>query len=444
VFADVLILSNGPGEVATWVRPVVQGLRQRYPDQRSLRISLVLSPCPHGTGQELAIARRFSGIDRFQGAAHFFPFLLWGHTPEAWDWRDRGLVLFLGGDQFFALWCGKRLGYRILTYVEWEARWLPWVDRVAAMSPRVLEQVPSAHRHKVTIVGDLIADSARATVRESVISESNLQESIGLATSEESAKSQDTETSSDLEKREPAQSEEWVALLPGSKSTKLLLGLPFMLAIADYLHRQRPQTRFWIPVAPTLTPESLATYADSEQNPLIPVIQGSAAVLTSQGTLQTPNGLEVELDPTFPAYDRLVQSALALTTVGANTGELGALGVPMLVLLPTQHLAVVRAWDGIPGLLVRIPWLGGWIATGLAQQVLNRNPLLAWPNIWAGKAIVPEMVGKLTAAEVGDRVLEYLAHPEQGQAMRAALRQVRGQTGAASGIVEIIEALLSP
>ena len=85
MFADILILSNGPGEVATWVRPVVQCLRQRYPDQTTLRISLVLSPCPHGTGQELAIAQRFPGIDRFQGAGDFFPFLLWGHTPEAWD-----------------------------------------------------------------------------------------------------------------------------------------------------------------------------------------------------------------------------------------------------------------------------------------------------------------------------------------------------------------------
>jgi hypothetical protein len=72
VFADLLILSNGPGEVATWVRPVVQCLREQFPDASTLRISLVLSPCPHATGQELAIARRFAGIDRFQGAEHFF------------------------------------------------------------------------------------------------------------------------------------------------------------------------------------------------------------------------------------------------------------------------------------------------------------------------------------------------------------------------------------
>ena len=38
---DVVILSNGPGEVATWVKPVVRSLRQKAPNYR---ISVILSP----------------------------------------------------------------------------------------------------------------------------------------------------------------------------------------------------------------------------------------------------------------------------------------------------------------------------------------------------------------------------------------------------------------
>jgi outer membrane PBP1 activator LpoA protein len=33
---DILILSNGPGEVTTWVRPVVKALRQELGNDRSL------------------------------------------------------------------------------------------------------------------------------------------------------------------------------------------------------------------------------------------------------------------------------------------------------------------------------------------------------------------------------------------------------------------------
>ncbi len=33
---DILILSNGPGEISTWVRPVVKRLRQNLTENRSL------------------------------------------------------------------------------------------------------------------------------------------------------------------------------------------------------------------------------------------------------------------------------------------------------------------------------------------------------------------------------------------------------------------------
>ena len=72
---DILILSNGPGEVTTWVRPVVRALRQQLGDDRSqVRISLVLSPCPNATGKEAAIARSYAEVDRVQSAEHFWQF----------------------------------------------------------------------------------------------------------------------------------------------------------------------------------------------------------------------------------------------------------------------------------------------------------------------------------------------------------------------------------
>ena len=46
---------------------------------------------------------------------------------------------------------------------------------------------------------------------------------------------------------------------------------------------------------------------------------------------------------------------MALTTVGANTAELGALNIPMIVIVPTQHILVMEAWDGLIG-LIGIPY----------------------------------------------------------------------------------------
>ena len=72
---DILILSNGPGEVTTWVKPVVRALRRQMPDYNQVRISVVLSPCPNASGREAEIARSYPEVDRVQAAAYFFAFL---------------------------------------------------------------------------------------------------------------------------------------------------------------------------------------------------------------------------------------------------------------------------------------------------------------------------------------------------------------------------------
>ncbi|HEY9298882.1 MAG TPA: lipid-A-disaccharide synthase, partial [Phormidium sp.] len=95
--SDILILSNGPGELATWVRPVVKSLRQLLgSDRSSYRISLILSPCPNASGKEVEIAQSYPEIDRVQAPEHFFSFLLTGKTAQNWDWRKNGVILFLG------------------------------------------------------------------------------------------------------------------------------------------------------------------------------------------------------------------------------------------------------------------------------------------------------------------------------------------------------------
>jgi lipid-A-disaccharide synthase len=406
--ADILILSNGPGELTTWVRPAVKALRQQLGEDRNqIRISLVLSPCSNASGREVAIAQRYSEIDRIQPAEHFFPFLLWGKTAQKWDWRDRGVVVFLGGDQFFPVVIGKRLGYRTVIYGEWETRWHRWINRFGVMKPELIDQAPRQYAHKFTAVGDLMADTA--TVRDQPLKYAPEVELIGL--------------------------------LPGSKAAKLAQGVPLSLAIAHHLHAARPQTQFVIPVAPTLELQTLARFADPQHNPVIQQFGNlSAELITHQGQpfLKTSNGLQVKLCADSPAYDLLVQCRLCLTTVGANTAELGSLAVPMIVLLPTQQLDAMRAWDGFPGLLANLPGVGSAFARFINWLFLQKSRLLAWPNIWAGEEIVPELVGQLQPQQVADLALDLLAHPEKLEQMRDRLRQSRGESGAAGKLAILV------
>ncbi|MFM7191132.1 MAG: lipid-A-disaccharide synthase, partial [Microcystaceae cyanobacterium] len=298
---------------------------------------------------------------------------------------------------------GKRLGYRTVIYAEWEARWYRWIDAFGVMNEKVLANIPAQYHHKMRVTGDLMADGHRPDWVE------NETEIVGI--------------------------------LPGSKPGKLTQGVPLCLAIATEIHRQRPQTRFELAVAPTLTPETLAQYADTDQNPMVNLMGGITAQLSPQGeelALVTPQGLTIYLITDFPARDRLSQFRLALTTVGANTAELGSLAVPMVILLPTQHLEAMRNWDGLPGLLARLPGVGRYLARLINYWILSQKRLFAWPNLWAGREIVPELVGTLEPQPVANQVVDLLAHPDQLAQMRQALQQVRGQPGAARAIAELV------
>ena len=415
--ADILILSNGPGEVATWVRPVVKAIRETLGWNRSqVRISVILSPCPHATGQEAAIARRYLEVDRVQSSEHFFNFLFWGKTAENWTWHKHGVVLFLGGDQFYPILLGKRLGYRTVVYAEWEARWYRWIDRFGVMNTDVIKSIPESYQHKLTVVGDLMADLTPTSV-----------------------------SSSDKIEHFPT-----IGILPGSKPGKLMQGVPLCLAIAEQVYQQNPQTRFILPVAPTLDLSTLASFANSTQNPLIMKMGGVCAKLvmasadsSSLPRLETPNGLQVELITQFPAHNHLCHCCLALTTVGANTAELGALGIPMIVLLPTQQLDAMRTWDGIPGILASLPLVGGALAKAINLRVLKQGRLFAWPNLWANEEIVPELVGELQPTDVARLILDWLANPIKLAEIRDRLLQVRGQPGAATKITNILKEQLN-
>ncbi|MDJ0570538.1 MAG: lipid-A-disaccharide synthase [Pleurocapsa sp. MO_192.B19] len=414
---DIVILSNGPGEVVTWVRPVVRCLRHRLGDDRhQVRISVLLSPCPHSTGKEAAIALSYPEVDRVLAAPDFFAFLLWGKTADNWQWHQQGIVVFLGGDQFYTVAISKRLKYSSLIYAEWDARWYRLVDRFAAMNQAVIDKVPKSYHHKFLVVGDLMADVALEVDDHSPQIQKNVDAPL-------------------------------IGLLVGSKPAKLSQGVPLCMAIAEKIQRQQPLAQFVIPVAPTLDLATLSKYANPQENSLISSLgQVSGKLITSQNKnieqtcyLITSGGTKIRLVTQFPAYTTLINCQLCLTTVGANTAELASLAIPMIVLLPTQQLDAMRSWDGLLGILANLPGVGTLLAKSINSLIIRQGKLFAWPNIWAGHEIVPELVGKLEPDSVANLVLDYLVHPAKLDTMRAHLMKVRGEAGAAQQIADIIK-----
>jgi hypothetical protein len=406
-----VLVSNGPGELSTWVRPLALTLHRRLALQpcsaaAALQLQLVLVPCPNGTGREHQAAAAWGLFARIVPARHFWSLLL--RPGRYGPWPRRGVVVFLGGDQFWTVLLSARLGYRHLTYAEWVARWPRWNDRIAAMGPRAAGLLAPRWRSRCTVVGDLMADLSPLARQES-----------------------------------PLPPGEWLALLPGSKRAKLRVGVPFLLETADRLMQHRP-CRLLLPLAPTVAAADLLHYA-GPANPIarhysagVPQLLASDVLEPGGQALLTSAGTRIELLRSNPAHGPVSQCRLALTTVGANTAELAALAVPM----PTQHLQVMQAWDGLAGLLGRLPLLRWLFGLALTAWRLRHRGFLASPNIAAGRALVPERVGPITPAAIAAEAADWLASPQRLEAMAAELRQQRGRPGAVAALAQLVCELL--
>ncbi|MFM1843269.1 MAG: hypothetical protein RLZZ490_2011, partial [Cyanobacteriota bacterium] len=215
------------------------------------------------------------------------------------------------------------------------------------------------------------------------------------------------------------------------------------LAIAAEVHKSHPDCQFQLFLAPTVDLDQLVQYADPVHNPMVTKMGnvGAQLICPDQGDpyLLTSTGVTIAICRQFPALTALQKLSAALTTVGANTAQLGALAVPMIVLLPTQHLEAMRHWDGIPGLLARLPFVGTQFARLINYLIIGGDRLFAWPNLWAGQEIVPELVGPLTPVGVAEKLAAWLDHPEQLESVRQQLREIRGKPGAAHRVADLCE-----
>ncbi len=407
----VVIVSNGPGELSTWVKPVVENLNKlndSYVGNKkfNLSIRLVLVPCPNATGQEFEVASSWNVFELVTKSARFWNLLI---KPSSFGhWPKKGIVVFLGGDQFWSILLAKRLGYLNITYAEWIARWPQWTNTIAAMNDEVKKLVPKNYRYKCKIIGDLMADI-------------KLESTIKFKHPEK----------------------KYIALLPGSKKAKLCVGIPFFLEIADHIANNNDDINFIIPVAPTTNKDEYLFF-QSNSNPISKYYTSKIKKIKKLNNslfnhvIETSKNTKIYLINKNPCYEVLQNCQLAITTVGANTAELAAINLPMIVVLPTQHLNVMSAWDGIFGIIGKIPLVNKLLTLIIKTWKFKKNKFFSWPNIKARKSVVPERIGNISPKEIAKEA-EYLIRNEQYlRNIKINLSKLRGKNGAVARLTSLI------
>ena len=110
----------------------------------------------------------------------------------------------------------------------------------------------------------------------------------------------------------------------------------------------------------------------------------------------------------------------------------------MLVVLPTQHLNMMTAWDGIFGIIGKISLINRFLTFIIKNFYFKKKKYFAWPNIKAKRMIVPERIGNISPKNVAREVLFLLKNKDQLKSISNNLRNERGDIGAAKKLASMI------
>jgi len=213
--------------------------------------------------------------------------------------------------------------------------------------------------------------------------------------------------------------------------------------MADKIAKKNQDIDFIIPIAPT-TNKSEYLFFQSEKNPIAKYYSSKIKTIKNikdtnfDYVIETSKKTKIYLIKRHPCYEILKECDLAITTVGANTAELAAIAVPMLVVLPTQHLDMMNAWDGIFGIIGKISLVNKLLTFIVKYFYFKQKKFFAWPNIKSNRMIVPERIGNISTKTVAREVLSLIENKDHLKRIRENLLKERGGKGATKKLAHMI------
>jgi lipid-A-disaccharide synthase len=317
--------------------------------------------------------------------------ILRGRLPAGFDSPMPGALLHLGGEKLLSYLLSKRLRLPSFAYVESKSALQTAFDSVLQSGLDAKAQESSDN------VGELIVDAARLRYPE---------------------------------RRRTTNGIRRVGLYPGSRDYLVNYMLPFFGVVADHVAARRAGVEWLLAKADFLPDAYLHDIPRVERERPLEGVDLRFETDGDERHLVTPKGTRIAVrSPTEVA----AQADLALTIPGTTTGELAALGIPMVVALPTWR-GETAPLPGLAGHLDRIPLLGRLAKRGVAHLYLRSLGNLAHPNRRAGRQVVPELVGHISSRDVGDVVVDMLG--SDLTPVTEDLRSVMGAPGAADRIVD--------
>ncbi|MGA2391727.1 MAG: hypothetical protein ABSH03_00075 [Candidatus Lustribacter sp.] len=389
------LTANGPGEFAGWVRPLLTALYAREP-QLDARIFCV--PDDYATGHEAAYVRELFPRATVYAPGEYLRFAL-GRPLPGLPARADG-VLYLGGDLMHAARVHDRLGGVADAYKFSRRKFAHRFRHVFAVDEANRRQllgwgVPD---ERIAVVGNLVIDGA-------------VGEAAGAFGGFADADA----------------ARDGVIFFPGSRKHEIEQIFPMFVRAAVQLRRRLPG----VPIAFARSPFT----SDAELRSAL--ARGGVRVAYGIPSVLAPDGASLEAAgerfAVVRAAMRAAQAArLAVALPGTKVIELAALGVPAIVITPSNapELAVI---NGPLQYVGRLPVAGVPLKRAAAVAVAKRFRYFAQPNIDAGREIDAELRGTQLPSHIAHVAAERYADRAWLAAAGAELRALYAAHAGAAG-----------
>jgi len=226
----LFILSNSPGEISVWVRPMVEHLMKQTTE---FDISLCLTPCQYASGNELTVAYEIPGINRVFRPKETFQLLLKGFVTPI----KTGTVLYLGGDPNYARLLGWRLKIPAIAYTQHKG--FPTFG---------FKKVFYKHKDGDLMAARVLSFSAK---RETILQKYNLVD------------------------------QDYMLLFPGSRPQHFENFINFLSGTFESLKQSQPDIKLIVSLSPFITDEILSKYKMLLDKMDAHVIRGNSLELLS-------------------------------------------------------------------------------------------------------------------------------------------------------------------
>jgi len=388
---ELFILTNSPGEVSGWVKPVVSQLASKgFP----AKVSLVVLPCQYASGMEAEYGKEIEGIDSVSTFKE-----LWNISVALKG--TKRLVLQLGGDPFFGAILSAKLRCVWMIYTarpRWKSRVGHYFVPDAAAENRFALQ--GVKRDHMTRVGNLIFDSAPECE-----DADEARKIMGLSGDEEA-----------------------VSFLPGSRPFEYRDGFPFFSCAAMEFLRNHPNYHAFLPVAPTVDEKLLIEGLDKAG------LNWTGGLAAEEILWDGPGRIRFIRENNFEA---IKASKLAVAFPGTNNLQITSLCVPLLTVVPLNQVENIPL-DGLPGIIPMSVPGARRLKKKLIYWYSGRLKYASLPNRMAGKEIVPEHRGVMTPSMVAGLVEELVSDPERLREIVTGYSDILLERGAASKIADKI------